>query len=234
MTELQREADQRLVRTVDGLTEDQLRAPSLLPGWSRGHVVAHLALNGEALDGVLTGLREGDSPSMYPSQEARDGDIEALAAADPGELRDRLLGSVTRFSDAAAAFPPELGDRDVPRTPGGPSFPASGVLLMRWREVEIHHADLGADYTHADWSTDFAVAVLESMRHRPWPTGFRVLARDLADTWEYGDVSGAPDSTPTPTVTGESRDLAWWLTGRGDSSTLTSDDTDQLPEVPSW
>jgi maleylpyruvate isomerase len=230
-TELLREADQRLVRTVDGLSEDDLRAPSLLPGWTRGHVVAHLALNGEALAEVLTGLREGESPSLYPSQEARDGDIDALADGDAGELRDRLLGSVTHFLEAALSFPDELGDRQVPRTPGGPTFPASGAVLMRWREVEIHHADLGAGYTAADWSTDVAVAVLDSMRQRPWPTGFRVLARDLADTWEYGDLSATP---APPTVTGESRDLAWWLTGRGDGETLTSDDTDQLPEVPPW
>ena len=45
-----RDADHRLVRTVDGLSDEQLAAPSLLPGWTRAHVVAHLALNAEALD----------------------------------------------------------------------------------------------------------------------------------------------------------------------------------------
>ena len=53
------EAGQRLVRTVDGFSGDDWSAPSLLPGWTRAHVVAHLALNGEALGGVLRGRRRG-------------------------------------------------------------------------------------------------------------------------------------------------------------------------------
>ena len=105
------------------------------------------------------------------------------------------------------------------------------LLAIEEADVVLFLVDARAGYTAADWSTDVAVAVLDSMRQRPWPTGFRVLARDLADTWEYGDLSATP---APPTVTGESRDLAWWLTGRGEGETLTSDDTDQLPEVPPW
>lgn len=227
---LLQEGDRRLVRAVDGLSEEQLRGPSLLPGWSRAHVVAHVALNGEALEQVLVGLREGEEVSMYASQEARDGDIEELAAAEPAQLRDRLMRSVSVFAEAEQGFPDDLGDHPVPRVPGGPSFPARGVLLMRWREIEIHHADLDAGYTSDDWGPEFTVAVLDSMRARAWPSGFRVLARDLARTWDYGP-DGAGDAGPA--VSGESRDLAWWVTGRGDGSTLTADGGD-LPEVPSW
>ena len=57
--ELLPEATQRLVRTVDGLDDEALGAPSGLPDWTRGHVVAHLALNAEALAGVLEGVIEG-------------------------------------------------------------------------------------------------------------------------------------------------------------------------------
>ena len=52
--ELLPEATQRLVRTVDGLDDDALAAPSGLPDWTRAHVVAHLALNAEGLASVLT------------------------------------------------------------------------------------------------------------------------------------------------------------------------------------
>jgi maleylpyruvate isomerase len=29
------------------------------------------------------------------------------------------------------------------------------LLLMRWREVEVHHADLASDSSFADWSSDY-------------------------------------------------------------------------------
>ena len=43
LEELQ-EATNRLVRTVDGFKGDDWSAASGLPGWTRAHVVAHLAL----------------------------------------------------------------------------------------------------------------------------------------------------------------------------------------------
>ena len=221
------EASQRLVRTVDAFTDDDFRAPSLLPDWDRAHVVAHVALNAEGLAGVLTGLRRGEPAAMYASSEARDTDIEALAGAEPTELRERLLASTTLFDQALRAMSSEDWDGRFERTPGGPSFASVNIGLMRVREVEIHHADLGADYSAADWPATFTCLVLDSMTKRPYPRPFRVLARDLAQTWEYGD------GDPVATVTGESHDLAWWLTGRADGGTLTVD-RDELPEVPAW
>ena len=225
--DLLREADQRLVRTVDGFEADDLAAPSLLPGWSRAHVVAHLALNGEALEGALDGLAAGQPTSMYASPEARDEDIAELAAAEPSELRARLLASTARFDAAVGGLPEDQWQARIERTPGGPSFAAHSAVLMRLREVEIHHADLGAGYTHAEWEPAFAALLVDSMTGRPFPAPFRVLARDLARTWELGEGEGGP------TVTGDSRDLGWWLTGRGDGGRLTCDG-DALPEVPAW
>ena len=40
-------ADHSLVRTVDALSDSQYAEPSQLPGWSRAHVVAHLAEGGK-------------------------------------------------------------------------------------------------------------------------------------------------------------------------------------------
>ena len=114
------EAGQRLVRSVDGLTGDDWSAPSLLPGWSRAHVVAHLALNGEGLGGVLRGEAERSPAPMYESQESRDDDIEELAGADHAELRERLL--------AGHGVVPGGGPGAAGRTCGraGSSAPAAG------------------------------------------------------------------------------------------------------------
>lgn len=228
--ELLTDADARLVRTVDRCSADELSSPSLLPGWSRAHVVAHLALNGEALEGVLTGIAQGEPVAMYPSSARRDTDIDELAAAGPGELRERVMAATTCFARAAEAFAAESGDVLFERVPGGPRLPASEVLPMRWREVEVHHADLGTGYSRADWTTDLALAVLYSASRRPWSAPFRVLVRDPARSWEYGDAGG---EGPVPTVCGDARDLAWWITGRGEGEGLSTDH-DALPEVPAW
>src|SRR4029450_1087324 len=96
-TELLHESTQRLVRTVDSLPDDAFGEASELPDWTRGHVVAHLTLNAEGLAGALPALVAGEPTPMYRSQDSRDEDIDKLAAAEPSELRDRLLGATTGF-----------------------------------------------------------------------------------------------------------------------------------------
>ncbi|HYH35244.1 MAG TPA: maleylpyruvate isomerase family mycothiol-dependent enzyme, partial [Nocardioides sp.] len=180
-------AGQRLVRSVDGLTGDDWSAPSLLPEWSRAHVVAHLALNGEALRDVLVGVVEGEPVPMYASQEQRDTDIEELAGAERAELRERLLASTTTFVEAAQAVPPDAWAGRFERTPGGQSLPLDAVPLMRVREIEIHHVDLGVGYSPGDWPEGFAEVVVDGMVRRiEAPEGFRVAPLDSSRTWDVG------------------------------------------------
>ncbi|TGN65961.1 maleylpyruvate isomerase family mycothiol-dependent enzyme [Nocardioides eburneiflavus] len=220
-------ADQALVRTVDGLDDGAWAAPSLLPGWSRAHVVAHLALNAEGLAGVLHGAHLGRPQPMYASPEARDADIAELAGVGPAALRERFLASTATFSEALAAMHASDWAGRFERTPGGPDFALANVALMRVREVEIHHADLDAGYTAYDWSEGFRTLLLDSMTKRPYPAPFVVRPTDLDGTWEYGEGGGGP------VVTGPSAAAAWWLTGRGTGEGLTSDTT-ELPEVETW
>jgi maleylpyruvate isomerase len=217
------DASNRLVRTVDGLTDEQLAAPSLLPGWSRAHVVAHLALNAEALDAVVRGLLADEPVPMYASPEARDEDIEELAAAPSSELRERLLGGTAELGEALAALPEEMWDAVVERTPGSDrTFLAGEVGVMRLREVEIHHADLGADYSRADWPDAFAGLLVEQL-----------AGRARASLEETGGARTWPGPAGSPTVAGTLPDLGWWLSGRGGGEGLTVRDGD-LPPVAAW
>jgi maleylpyruvate isomerase len=228
--ELLREATQRLVRTVDGLGDQELAEPSGLPVWTRAHVVAHLALNAEALAGVLQGRIEGEPTPMYPSDEARDADIEELAAAESTELRERFLAGTTLVSDAIDTLPDEFWSETFERTPGGRVIRLSAVPGMRLREVEIHHVDLDAGYSPAGWSGAFAAHLIGAMVKRPASdASFRVLATDLAETWELGEDPGASGTI----VSGPAGDLAWWLTGRPPADSLTSS-TGELPPVKAW
>jgi maleylpyruvate isomerase len=228
--ELLLDATQQLVRTVDGLDEQALGEASGLPEWTRGHVVAHLALNAEALAGVLDGVSYAEPTTMYPSDEARDNDIAELAAADPAELRDRFLAATTIFTDAVDRFPDEHWPESFERTPGGRTIRYSAVPGMRLREVEIHHVDLAAGFAPTSWPDQFAAHLISAMvKRRPSDASFRVLATDLARTWAIGDDPGDTGTT----VSGPAGDLAWWLTGRPPADSLTCS-TGDLPLVKSW
>lgn len=231
--DLMTEASQRLVRTVDGLSEEQLSEASLLPGWTRAHVAAHLALNALALEGVLNGVAANSPVPMYASQDARNQEIDDLAAAGASEVRSQTLRSVSCFAAAAEDFPQDRAEVPVERVPGGPTFPAGAALSMRWRELEIHHADLDSGYSRHDWPLQFAETAITHLTSsggspRPWTSSFRVLAQDSAQSWQVGDDHGQP----LITVTGSAADLAWWLSGRGTGEGLHTDQG-ELPEVPS-
>jgi maleylpyruvate isomerase len=153
-------ATQRVIDEARLLSGSDLRAPSLLPGWSRGHVLAHLARNADAMRNLLAGARAGQDRPAYASAEARAADIEAGATADARELVDDLAAAAMAFRTAARQLPDEAWDYQV-RMLDGPSFPASKLLVRRLAEVELHHCDLGIGYGPDQWLEAFAAMDLD-------------------------------------------------------------------------
>jgi maleylpyruvate isomerase len=215
-----------LIRTVDALGAEELAAPSLLPGWSRAHVVAHLALNGEAMAGVLDAVRRGEEVAMYASDEQRDADIEELAGAEQADLLDRLLAATTRFTEAVEAMDDEAWRGVFARTPGAEPVPVAAIPGKRRWELEIHHADLGAIYARTDWPPDFVAELIESEAAHDEAGPLTLVAVDLDHTWHVGSPGG-------PIVSGTGADLGWWLTGRGTGDGLSSD-AGPLPTLGPW
>jgi maleylpyruvate isomerase len=147
-------ATERLLKTLQNFTDDDVRSASLLPGWTRGHVLTHIARSADALRNLLQGARSGTPTGGYASPEARNTQIEAGAGRTMAELLDDILRSDQEFWAQAA----ELSAQDwaVPvRVLDYQPFPASQVLLRRLVEIELHHVDLGAGYQRADWPTEF-------------------------------------------------------------------------------
>jgi maleylpyruvate isomerase len=214
-------------RTVDALTAEDLAGPSLLPGWSRAHVLAHVTLAGSALAGVMEGLAHDNPVAMYESDQQRDIEIEEVAQADQSELRERYLAATTAFADAVAQMDERHWSGHIDRLPGGPSWPMVTVVATRRRELEIHHVDLGTAYTPADWPEDFVIELLDAVTVDHASSGpFQVRATDLGRDWHVGGDGG-------PTVMGTGADLGWWLTGRGAGEGLTSD-AGALPALGPW
>jgi maleylpyruvate isomerase len=219
------EATRRLVRTVDALPDEELTRPTVLPGWTRAHVVAHLTLNAEGLAGVLGGVVEGEDVPMYSSQEARDADIEKLAGEDPSAVRERFLASTTLFQEAAVAVPEDGWAGDFRRWPsGGQVIPRLQIPAMRQREVEIHHADLGAGYGPGDWPEPFLDDLFDRVvRDREGGPAMLLRTPD-------GDVPVSGGHGPA--VSGSRADLTWWLLGRGTGEGLEADP--ELPVLGPW
>ena len=224
----------RLIRTVDALADFQIAEPSLLPGWSRGHVLAHLILNAEGLAGALEGVREERPVPMYSSPEARDGDIDALSGADAAVLRDRLLAATTAIHEAVEELPDDLSSARIERTPGSDrTFAAGQVGEMRLREVEIHHADLDLAYSWEDWPSDFTVLLLDGRSALHDGPPFVAHAVDLGRSWSFGQADDQAGDEAGPTVSGPGPQLGWWVTGRDPGEGLTSDDG-VLPRMETW
>ena len=90
-----------------------------------------------------------------------------------------------------AELPEDLHGGRIERTPGSDRvFTAGRVGEMRLREVEIHHADLGLDYTLADWPADFSCSCSTGAQQVHEGQPFTAHADDLDRTWAFGGGSG--------------------------------------------
>ncbi len=225
MTPIVAAATDRLFATVDRLPDEDWASDSGCTGWTRGHVIAHLALNAEGLGGALRGLLDDRPTLMYASDEARDADIATLAAAEPADVRERLRTSAGLLADAVAELPTVPVDATFERTPGGVRMRAHVVPLLRLREVEIHHADLRSGYTHADWPAETAVRFLELDAGRFTGSPVVAQATDVDRTFAFGATGD-----DSPVVTGTASALAWWASGRNPGGALTSS-TGSLPDM---
>ena len=138
-----------LLQTVDRLGDADVSGPSLLPGWTRGHVLTHLARGAD----VLRDLLEGGTG--YASQEQRLALLEAGAGRGVAEQAADLRATAAAFRDTVLRLPGDAWQRMVTPPFGMKPFPGSRVLLMRLVEIELHHVDLDAGYKSYDWPTTF-------------------------------------------------------------------------------
>jgi maleylpyruvate isomerase len=157
-------ATQRLLGTARVIADQDLREPSLLPGWTRAHVLAHLARGADAMRYLLAGARSGQDRPAYASEQARAADIEYGAGLVAKELVDDLASSAMAFRTIARSLPADAWRFPV-RILDSARFPAAQLLTRRLVEVELHHCDLGTGYGPADWPAAFATMELaEPMR----------------------------------------------------------------------
>ncbi|MFI0740551.1 maleylpyruvate isomerase family mycothiol-dependent enzyme [Streptomyces sp. NPDC021100] len=214
------EATDRLLTAVAKLPESALAEPSRLPGWTRGHVLAHLARNADALVNVLAGR------PMYADAAVRDADIERDAPRPLAVHLTDLRDSSRRFLEAAAA-PGDLSRTVTLRN--GVTDRASRVPFRRLIEVELHHVDLGIGYGLADLPAEFTDREIGFLARRfsghPGVAALLLAAEDGRE-WRTGGTDG-----PRLRVSGPAPALLGWLAGRNDAAALDAGGS-PVPALP--
>ncbi|WP_411136247.1 maleylpyruvate isomerase family mycothiol-dependent enzyme [Streptomyces sp. C10] len=230
-----REATDRLLVSVSKLDDAAIGEPSLLPDWTRGHVLAHLARNADALGNLLTWARTDVRTPMYASAEARERDIERGAGRPLAAQLEDLRESAARFDAAMEALPQARRSFEVEMR-NGVVERADRLPLRRLAELELHHVDLGVGHTvdqlssaFIDRELDFLTAIKFAGHPEVPPLELRA---DDGRRWRTGRTVTGPDAGAAPlVVTGSAAALVGWLTGRGDGSELDSHGS-VLPAVP--
>lgn len=197
-------------------------ADSLCVGWSRGHVLSHVARNADGILRVVRAAVDGTGETMYDSPDRRDADIDDGAGRSLEELVADVEDSAARLAQALPRLASARPDTLLMRTPGVPFVSARALPYMRLREVVIHHIDLDAGFGFEDVEPDLLrlfidrkVALLRTDDEAPDAT----LRTTEGDEWTIG--------AGTTEVSGDRSAVLAWLT-RGSTRGVTGD---PLPRV---
>ncbi|PBC77325.1 maleylpyruvate isomerase [Streptomyces sp. TLI_235] len=216
-------ATEHLLRTVAELDPEAVAGPSALPGWTRGHALAHLARNADSLVNLLETARTGVDIPQYASPEAREQGIRDGAGRPLDEQLADLRHTAERLARTAESLPGAAWTVSL-RHRTGYVFPAYEVPWKRLMEVEYHHVDLDAGYTPAHWPEAFAGAELARLAARlDGAEGLPAVVLTAEDTGarvRLGEPADPGTAGPELAVEGPVRALTAWLSGRSDGDCL--------------
>jgi len=220
-----RDGERTLAAAVSALPDADLTGPSLLPGWTRQTLLAHLGRNADALVNLLTWARTGVETPMYASAQARDDEIAETAARPAAQVRAEFAAGQARLTEAVGQLPDAAWQAQV-RTAQGRMVPVTEVPWMRTRETWVHVVDLAGPVTFADIPAEIASALVHDIvsgwQAREDAGGLTFAATDSGQRWGEG-----------PRVISARRaDLLAWMAGRGSAGAIDFDGPPWPP--PPW
>ncbi len=197
----------------------QFRDDSVLPDWTRAHVVAHICGFSNAIARQFEYAVEGKVIQHYDGgAEGRDADIDALVAEDPAVIRGAMEEGLDRMTAAIGSMSGDDWDLPISYREGI----AFDGLLAAWRELVIHLADLDLGRGSDGWSEAFCLHLFDFLAPRV-PDGKKFV----------GDGFSVGDGSDEVQVKGGLQDFAAWLAGREPEGELTFS-TGEAPGLDPW
>ncbi|MEP6599766.1 MAG: maleylpyruvate isomerase family mycothiol-dependent enzyme [Actinomycetota bacterium] len=213
-------------------SDADVAVPSLLPGWTRGHVLSHIARNADGTSLTLAGALRGEQLARYPDgRDGRNADIES-GATRPAAAQ---LADVHESADRLDRLFGALADYDGWDLPAENGTAAHSFVTARWREVEIHRVDVDGDYTAAHWPTQFIDYLLPRLAaelgtRTTEPIRIEVEAEGSRTTALPGSTWTAGEGDPVR-VAGPDWAVLAWLVGRPSSASGALSAT---PTLQAW
>jgi maleylpyruvate isomerase len=218
LVERSKEAHERERRLIGGLTEEQVRAESALPDWSRGHVLGSRIAFVRAAERQIDYMLKGQTIELFDGgRPGRDAEIQAHAHRPASELIRAVQLATGALDDGWSRLSPSDWARPVAYRGGT----VLNVLQAAWRECELHCVDLRLGLLPSAWSRELCLQLFEFLEPRV-PDGVQLeLTTPDGETWRLGQ--GERNA-----IHGSLTDLAAWLAGREPAGTVKSS-TGTLP-----
>ncbi len=218
---------------LNELTDAELDGDSLLPGWNRRHVTAHIGYNARAIARLIEWAGTGIETPMYASTDVRDKEISFGATLSPIALRNLFDHSAVHLNVEWRDLPAQAWHHKV-KTIQGREVPASETVWMRTREVWTHAVDLDNGATFADIPAPVLEGLLRDITGA-WKTrgtGTELLIK-VGGTGTGTDQTLGDTTAQNPTViTGSLPGVVQWATGRGTQGVTATHNGAPLAETP--
>jgi len=221
-------------RALSRLSDDEFDGPSLLPGWSRRHLVAHVGYNARAVARLVTWAATGVETPMYSSPQARQEEIDLGATQRPDALRSLCEHAAIDLDVRWRDLPDERWSEEV-ITAQGRTVPVSETLWMRTREVWLHAVDLGVGERIAEIPESVLERLLGDIVGM-WEKRDELDGLALRSTRRDGSVSAfGVNGDATAKVSGSLPTLLTWASGRAGVEDLPSLDwAGEVRVAPRW
>jgi maleylpyruvate isomerase len=189
------DAQARFDAAISGISDVEILRPSLLEGWTVGHVLAHVARNADSHRRRTEAAAEGRIVEQYVGgYTGRSAEIDGGSQWPAAVLVEDVRSSGAAVVVCWRSLPGSTWSNKI-RDVAGREHELSWLPGRRWQELEIHLVDLGIGITADDWPDEFVADRLPALRDT---VVHRLHARD---------------SAPAPGSLSERDELAW-LFGR--------------------
>ena len=217
-------------RKVEELSDTELDHPSLLEGWSRRHLIAHVGYNARAISRLVLWANTGVEHPMYSSPQERGREIELGSTMPARALRHLNHHAAVSLNVEWRDTPEDRWTYEV-RTAQGRTVPLIETVWMRTREVWLHAVDLD----NGARVSDLPEGVLERLlgdivgmwAKRGTDPGFAVRVDGRED---LGVLGTGAQTDPAAVVRGSLAAVVAWASGRGGSALAQGRDV----TAPRW